>query len=48
MFRVRAQIDRELLLEHLEYVKTGLPGAAWIRLDASKEWPSRLQLKAEK
>lgn len=47
MFRVRAQIDRELLLEHLEYVKTGLPGEAWVRLDATKEWPSRLALKAE-
>lgn len=47
MFRVRAQIDRELLIEHLEYVKTGLPGEAWVRLDSSKEWPSRLALKAE-
>ncbi len=26
MFRVKARIDRELLREHLEYVKTGLPG----------------------
>jgi len=45
MFRVRAQIDRDLLLEHLEYVKTGLPGEAWIRTDASQEWPARLALK---
>src|SRR5690606_20463553 len=28
MFRVRARIERELLLEHLEQVKTGLPGVA--------------------
>ena len=46
MFRVRAQIDRELLREHLEYVKTGLPGEAWVRLDPAQEWPARLALKA--
>ena len=45
MFRVRAQIDRELLLNHLEYVKTGLPGDAWIRLDNSQPWPAHLALK---
>lgn len=44
MFRVRAQIDRELLLEHLEYVKTGLPGAAWVRLDPQVPWPAHLAL----
>ena len=47
MFRVRAQIDRELLLKHLEHVKTGLPGEAWVRLDPSQEWPARLALKAQ-
>ncbi|MBS7325016.1 MAG: HlyD family efflux transporter periplasmic adaptor subunit [Thiopseudomonas sp.] len=47
MFRVRAQIDRQLLLEHLEQVKTGLPGEAWVRLDDSQPWPARLALKAE-
>lgn len=46
MFRVRARIDRELLLKHLEHVKTGLPGEAWVRLDPSQEWPARLALKA--
>ena len=46
MFRVRAKIDRELLLKHLEHVKTGLPGEAWVRLDPSQEWPARLALKA--
>ncbi|KKW68224.1 hemolysin D [Lampropedia cohaerens] len=44
MFRVRAQIDRELLREHLEYVKTGLPGVAWVRLDPSRSWPADLAL----
>ena len=46
MFRVRAKIDRELLREHPEHVKTGLPGEAWVRLDPSQEWPARLALKA--
>ena len=46
MFRVRAQIDRELLQRHLEYVKTGLPGMAWVRLDPQAEWPAHLALKA--
>ncbi|MDE2408565.1 MAG: HlyD family efflux transporter periplasmic adaptor subunit [Xanthomonadaceae bacterium] len=45
MFRVRARIDRELLLKHLEHVKTGLPGEAWVRLDPAQEWPARLALK---
>ena len=46
MFRVRAQIDRDLLREHLDHVKTGVPGEAWIRLDPAREWPARLALKA--
>lgn len=45
MFRVRAQIDRELLREHLEYVKTGLPGEAWVRLDPEQAWPAHLAVK---
>ncbi len=36
MFRVRAQIDRELLARHLQQVKTGLPGVAWVKLDAER------------
>lgn len=42
MFRVRAQISPELLRKHLEQVKTGLPGEAWIKLDEDAEWPPRL------
>jgi HlyD family secretion protein len=42
MFRVRAQIDRELLLKHLKQVKTGLPGVAWVRLDGQQPWPDAL------
>jgi HlyD family secretion protein len=45
MFRVKAQIDRELLLKHLQQVKTGLPGVAWVRTDPQVPWPSTLDLK---
>jgi len=46
MFRVKARIDRALLLKHIEQVKTGLPGVAWVRLDASAPWPAELRAKA--
>ena len=47
MFRVRAQIDRELLLKHLTQVKTGLPGMAWVRTDTTREWPASLTVKVQ-
>ena len=47
MFRVRAQIDRELLLRHLDQVKTGLPGVAWLKLDSKAAWPADLALKGQ-
>ena len=47
MFRVRAQIDRELLLRHLDQVKTGLPGVAWLKLDPQAAWPADLALKGQ-
>jgi HlyD family secretion protein len=45
MFRVKAQIQRELLLQHLQLVKVGLPGVAWVRLDAQAAWPAELAIK---
>ena len=45
MFRVKAQIDRELLQKHLKQVKTGLPGVAWVKLEADAPWPAELALK---
>jgi len=45
MFRVKAQIDPELLLRHLEQVKTGLPGVAWIKTDADAQWPASLAVR---
>lgn len=45
MFRVKAQIDPELLKKHIHQVKTGLPGMAYVRLDPNVEWPAALQVK---
>lgn len=47
MFKVKAQIDRDLLLKYLPYVKTGLPGVAWVKLDANAAWPDKLMVKIE-
>ncbi|PWW31739.1 HlyD family secretion protein [Chromohalobacter israelensis] len=43
MFRIRARIDPQLLRDHLEQVKTGLPGMAYLKLDADAEWPDFLK-----
>ncbi|MCC6213142.1 MAG: HlyD family efflux transporter periplasmic adaptor subunit [Burkholderiales bacterium] len=43
MFRIRAQIPQELLRKHIERVKTGLPGVAYVRIDDSAVWPEFLQ-----
>ncbi len=48
MFRVKAQIDNELLLKHITAVKTGLPGVAWLKLDDTAEWPATLAVKVAK
>lgn len=42
MFRIRARIDPQLLTRYLDYVKTGLPGMAYVRLDPDVEWPASL------
>ena len=44
MFRVRAQIPPELLQRHLDQVKTGVPGMAWLKFDPNAEWPASLAI----
>ncbi|MHB1371911.1 MAG: HlyD family secretion protein, partial [Pseudomonadaceae bacterium] len=44
MFRVKARIEPELLKKHMEQVKTGLPGMAYLKLDDAAEWPAHLQV----
>lgn len=45
MFRVKVQIDPQLLKAHEAQVKSGLPGVAYVRLDPQAEWPDHLQAK---
>lgn len=47
MFRIKASMDPELLSRHLEFVKTGLPGVAWIKLAPDAKWeecPAKINL----
>lgn len=45
MFRIKARIDPDLLQRHLQQVKTGVPGMAYLRLDPAAQWPERLAIK---
>lgn len=45
VFRSKAQIDPELLRKYRTQVKTGLPGVAYVRLEATLPWPQDLQVK---
>ena len=45
MFRVKARLDPDLLAKYATYVKTGVPGMAYLRLDPQVEWPASLQIK---
>ena len=48
MFRVKARINPDLLRKYIEYVKTGLPGVAWVKIDPDAKWPAFLQLLSER
>lgn len=43
MFRVKAQIPPELLRKHIQQVKTGLPGMAYVRLQPDAPWPASVK-----
>ena len=43
MFRIRVQIDPELLRARAERVRSGLPGIGYVKTDPAVEWPARLQ-----
>ncbi|MCL4409764.1 MAG: HlyD family efflux transporter periplasmic adaptor subunit [Gammaproteobacteria bacterium] len=45
MFRVRAQIPKDLLDANILRVKTGLPGMAFILEDSQGEWPEHLAVR---
>ena len=43
MFRIRARIDEERLRAHIDAIRSGLPGLAYIRWDQTAAWPKNLQ-----
>lgn len=43
MFRVKVQLDAGFLKTHAALAKTGIPGVAYIRLDANAAWPASLK-----
>ncbi len=43
MFRLKVQLDAGFLKTHAALAKTGIPGVAYIRLDAHAAWPASLQ-----
>lgn len=45
MFRVKVRIDPKVLRAHIEKVKTGLPGEAFILLGSNTKWPDRFAIK---
>ena len=45
MFRFKVKIDQALLEQHLEQVKTGIPGVSYIRLAGAGEWPEQLAVR---
>jgi HlyD family secretion protein len=44
-FRVKVQLDPKLLRRYEPWVKVGLPGVAYIKVDPNAEWPSQLQAR---
>jgi HlyD family secretion protein len=45
VFRVKAQIDPQLLRKYWTRVKAGVPGVAYVRLDPAARWPDRLAVR---
>lgn len=41
MFRIKVKIDPALLSAHIEKVRTGLPGEAYVMLGSGNAWPER-------
>jgi HlyD family secretion protein len=44
VFRVKAQIDPQLLRRYWTRVKAGMPGIAYVRVDPAARWPDRLAI----
>jgi len=48
MFRIKAKIAPELLKQYSRFVKTGVPGVAYVQLDPNAPWPANLQVRLPK
>jgi HlyD family secretion protein len=42
MFRVKVQVPHEQVLKHIEKIKSGIRGMAYVKIDDSVEWPENL------
>ena len=45
MFRVKAKLPEDLLKKYVRWVKTGVPGVVWVRLNPDISWPPELQYR---
>lgn len=43
MFRVKVRVEKDFLRTHAQYVRTGLPGVAYVRTDPKISWPENLR-----
>lgn len=47
MFRLKIKADPAWLAEHRDLAKGGMPGVAYVRLDANAPWPVNLQINGK-
>jgi HlyD family secretion protein len=43
MFRVKLQVPQEIVSNFIEYIKTGVRGVGYVKVDPAAQWPARLQ-----
>jgi HlyD family secretion protein len=46
-FRIKARIPEDLLKQHIQAVKTGVPGLTYVRTETNKPWPDFLKVSPE-
>ncbi|UCV02679.1 HlyD family secretion protein [Dechloromonas denitrificans] len=47
MFRIKVKADPAWLAAHRDLAKGGMPGVAYVRLDANTPWPANLQISGK-
>jgi len=43
MFRVKIQVPKELAMEYVDRIKTGIRGVGYVKIDPAAAWPENLQ-----